>query len=298
MSAKNTPEIRFLGFGEAAQAFSAGFDPSRVAGLGGFDIKTQGAGATDKQAEFAKAGVTCGATTAEGLSGADAIFSLVTADQAHKAACEAAKVIQGRPLFFDCNSCSPQAKIKSAQAVEAAGGRYVDVAVMQPVHPTLHRTPIILSGPHAADALAMMAGLDMVAEDANGAVGRASAIKLCRSIVVKGIEALTAEMMLSSRLLDVQDVVLASLEETYPGFNWQKRAAHSLERMAVHGIRRSAEMAETAVMVEALEMPALMSRAMTDWQARVGQLGLPTSTESAAAQSDRLLDAMGLGKKS
>lgn len=296
MPSANTPAISFLGFGEAGQAFSAGFDPKDFSNITAFDVKTDAGSdvAKSKFADYEAANVSGHATLKDALAGAGIIFSMVTADQAHAAACQAASVLDGSPLFFDCNSCSPQAKIKSAAMIEAAGGRYVDVAVMQPVHPTLHKTPIILSGPNAADALAAMASLGMAAEDACGDVGRASAIKLCRSIIVKGIEALTAEMLLSSKILGVQDVVLQSLEETYPGFNWGKRAPHSLERMAVHGIRRAAEMAETAVMVEALDMPADMSHAMTAWQSKVGQLGLPTSAENAEVQSDRLLDALGL----
>jgi 3-hydroxyisobutyrate dehydrogenase-like beta-hydroxyacid dehydrogenase len=154
--------IAFLGFGEAAQAFLAGWrtDANFKARICAYDVKTDSPNSevrTAKRADCAAAKVLGASTAAEALTGADAIFSVVTADQAPEAAMAALPGITKGALFFDCDSCAPQTKTRTAHEVEAAGGRYVDVAVIAPVHPRLHRTPLLISGPHV-DAAAPRLG--------------------------------------------------------------------------------------------------------------------------------------------
>jgi len=269
--------VSFIGFGEAADAFVSGWNPADTEALRAYDIKTDsddGDIAAAKQADYDRTGVTGKSALADALDGAAIVFSLVTADQAHAAAEAAARCIAPDSLFLDCNSCAPGTKRKSAALIEAAGGRYVDVAVMAPVYPARHKTPLLISGPHAEAALAAVRQLDMVASHAEGDVGTASSIKMIRSIMVKGIEALVLESVLSARKAGVEDVVLASLDKTYPGFNWTERAGYMMERVTTHGVRRAAEMREVALTVDELDLDGAMSRATVEWQQRVGELGI------------------------
>jgi hypothetical protein len=92
--------------------------------------------------------------------------------------------------------------------------------------------------------------------------------------------------------------VLATLEETFPGFGWQQRAAGMLERAALHGRRRSAEMRETASMIESLGLPGRMSHATAIWQQQIGELGLQISRDDLGANADAILAALnGTGRK-
>ncbi len=208
-----------------------------------------------------------GASTApEAVAGAEAIFSVVTADQAHEAAIAALPGVGKGAFFFDCDSCAPQTKERTAKEVDAAGGRYVDVAVMAPVHPRLHRTPLLISGPHAKDAAPVLAALDMAADIHEGPVGSSSAIKMIRSIMMKGLEALVCECVLAGRKAGVIETVLDSLDDTYPGFDWRRRSAYMLERVMTHGVRRAAEMREAALTVDLLGLDGAMSRASVGWQ--------------------------------
>ncbi len=269
--------ISFIGFGEAASAIVAGWRAGDSHTVRAYDIKTDDADEATvraKQADYVAAGITGTASVAEALDGAGIIFSTVTPDQAQVAAENAARHIAPQALFLDCNSCAPGTKQKSAALIDAAGGRYVDVAVMAPVHPALHKTPMLISGPHTEAALALAVELDMVASAAKGDVGTASSIKMIRSIMVKGIEALVLESVLAARLAGVEDVVLASLDKTYPGFNWTTRAGYMMERVTTHGVRRAAEMREVALTVEALGLSDAMSQATVDWQQRVGDLAI------------------------
>ena len=242
-----------------------------------YDIKTDAADEkirAGKWADYKAADADGAPTLAEALAETGAVFSLVTADQAHMAARNAAKAIRKGAFFFDCNSCSPGTKQKSAALIEGAGGRYVDAAVMLPVHPRLHRTPLLVSGPHAEAALSLLQDLDMAATLVEGKVGAASAIKMTRSIVVKGLEALAVECVLAGRKAGIDDVVLDSLEETYPGFGWKERAAYMLERVMTHGVRRAAEMREVARTVSEWDLEPAMSSATVHWQQQVGDLHL------------------------
>ncbi len=295
--------VAFVGFGEAASAFAAGW---REAGIGvsasAYDIKTDSpiAGVRDaKQADYAAAQVDGAATLGDALSGAPLVFSLVTADQAYAAASAAADNGLDGALFFDCNSCAPGTKRRSAALIERAGGRHVDVAVMAPVHPRLHRTPLLISGPHAQAAQQALTGIGMSAVVVEGELGAASAIKMTRSIMIKGLEALVAECVLAGRKAGIDGAVLDSLEDTFPGFEWRNRAAYMLERAMTHGIRRAAEMREVVATVEELGLDSAMSQATVAWQQRVGDLRLDAGAIGAdhGARADAILAALDAGRE-
>ncbi len=292
--------IAFVGFGEAARAFLAGWRsrPGFDAAVAAYDVKTDSsdpATRAAKRADYDADGVIGAASAREAVAGASVVFSVVTADQAHAAALSILDGIAPGALVFDCNSCAPQTKVKSAEKIDAAGGRYVDVAVMAPVHPRLHRTPLLISGPHVEAATAAFAGLDMAAEIQAGPVGASSSIKMVRSIMIKGIEALVCECVLAGRLAGVDDIVLATLDDTFPGFDWPKRSAYMLERVMTHGIRRAAEMREVALTVDLLGLEGRMARATVDWQQQIGELKLKAADFGGdhGARADAILTALG-----
>jgi 3-hydroxyisobutyrate dehydrogenase-like beta-hydroxyacid dehydrogenase len=164
-------------------------------------------------------------------------------------------------LFCDMNSVAPQTKRAAAHAVEAAGGRYVDVAVLAPVHPARLKVPLLVSGPAAPEAAQALGEAGFVNVRVVGdEVGRASAIKMIRSVMVKGVEALTAEMMLAATRAGVVEEVLASLDASEKTDSWLSRAAYNIERMTTHGLRRAAEMEESARTLEDLGVEPLMTR--------------------------------------
>ncbi len=288
--------IAFIGFGEAARAIGKGLqseDGSLL--LRAYDIKTdREMTAPSMRADYAAAGVAGAESAAEAVAGADIVFSTVTADQAGAAAETVAAAKLNGALFLDCNSCAPEVKRASAARIDAAGGRYVDVAVMAPVHPRLHRTPCLLSGDHAQDAGAAMRALGMDVQLAEGPVGAASTRKMVRSIMIKGLEALTVECMLAARKAGIEDDILASLESSFPGFGWAERAPYMLERVMTHGIRRAAEMREVARTVEDLGLAAPMAKATVMLQQEIGELGLDAE-EIGAADLAALTDAIMAG---
>ena len=82
-----------------------------------------------------------------------------------------------------------------------------------------------------------MRGLDMRATISGPTVGAAAAIKMVRSVMIKGIEALCQECFLAAHRAGVEEQTVATLSDTYPGVDWPKVVAYNLERMANHGER-------------------------------------------------------------
>ena len=282
--------LAFIGFGEAATAFLAGWDQTRPARVTAFDIKTEHAATRQAMLErYAAYRVNGAERISTALDDVELAFSLVTADQALTAARSAAPVLPQGALWLDGNSCSPGAKRAAAAVIEAAGGRYADVAVMAPVYPKRHRVPLLVSGPDAALAQETLSALGMCPTVVGDAVGQASSIKMLRSVMVKGLEALTAECLLGARRAGVEDQVLASLEASDPDIAWRRRGAYNLERMMLHGARRAAEMREVAVTVGELGLPNGMSAAAANWQDAIAAQRAEPGPDDLIDRIDRLL---------
>jgi 3-hydroxyisobutyrate dehydrogenase-like beta-hydroxyacid dehydrogenase len=260
--------IALIGFGEAGSSFAraAGWSGART-----FDIRA------DRGAVAAELGVAFAHNAAGALAAADLVLSLVTADAALAVARDYAPWLAPGALWCDMNSVAPDTKRAAAQHVAAAGGRYVDVAVLAPVNPARLTVPLLLAGV-AADAAAAalsaagFANIRNVGDD----IGRASAIKMIRSVMVKGIEALTAEMMLAATRAGVAQEVLASLDASERGDSWFVRGPYNIERMTTHGLRRAAEMEESARTLAALGVEPVMTNGTVRRQREQAGHPIPT----------------------
>jgi 3-hydroxyisobutyrate dehydrogenase-like beta-hydroxyacid dehydrogenase len=258
-------QLALIGFGEAAETFA------RAASWGlearAFDIDA-------KRGEAIRdCGLVASVDAAMAVAGADIVLSLVTADQALAAASEATAHLRAGALYCDCNSVAPATKRAAAKLIEAAGGRYIDVAVMAPVRPAALGVPLLLAGAAAQAAREALtelgfSNLHVVGDE----VGRASAIKMIRSVMIKGIEALTAEMMLAAEAAGVTEEVLASLDASERQLPWCNRAAYNLERMRSHGLRRAAEMEEVAKTLQSMGVEPVMSRGTIRRQREMAEL--------------------------
>ncbi|WP_327752408.1 DUF1932 domain-containing protein (plasmid) [Sphingobium sp. SJ10-10] len=281
-------EVGLIGFGEAGSTFAMAGGWGARAHV--FDRKTGNGPDHDIMLASYKAAHVSGARFLDdALSGVDLILSLVTADQALAAAEVAAQCLAAGALYCDMNSVAPRTKQQAAQLIEAAGGHYVDVAVMAPVNPARLSVPLLLSGERAQDAQALLSALGFAAMRVVGdAVGRASAIKMIRSVMVKGVEALTAECVLAADAAGVREEVLASLDASERARPWENRADYNLDRMLVHGMRRAAEMEEVVKTLESLGTGAAMTRGTVERQRAIGELGVTSPPEGLTAKIDHI----------
>lgn len=273
--------LAFLGFGEAAQTFAGASNWSAQAV--GYDIKLNDpvlGGA--KCAEFKALGVADYHTRRAALEGAQVVLSLVTAAETLTAAQQAASHVRPGSLYVDMNSVAPMRKKAAAMIVEKAGAHYVDAAIMAPVQPAALEVPVLLSGPHADDAKSALSAIGFAdVRIASARVGDASTIKMIRSVMIKGVEALTAECLLAADAAGVVDDVVASF-----GSHGGQQVNYNLDRMMVHGARRADELEEVCATLEALGIDPVLSQGAVDYHRSVAcsaDGGVPAALEDKIA---------------
>jgi 3-hydroxyisobutyrate dehydrogenase-like beta-hydroxyacid dehydrogenase len=273
------PRITFIGFGEAGQAIAAGLHDADAAVMTAWDILfPQGAGSKLRRAADAS-GVHCAASAADAVRDAELVISAVTAASSGEAAESVTAHLRGNPFFLDINSVSPGRKQDTVKLLGSIA-RYVDVAVLAPIYPARHQTPMLIAGPHSQAVAAMLANLGMRASVAGAEIGAAAAIKMVRSVMIQDIEALTLECFLAAARAGVIDEVAASMRNNYPGLDWAKIVPYNLERMAVHGERRAAEMEEVAETLRELGVEPLMTNATVKRQREMGEIGQQQTVRS------------------
>jgi 3-hydroxyisobutyrate dehydrogenase-like beta-hydroxyacid dehydrogenase len=297
MTRRNTPRISFIGFGEAGQAIASGLRESCIEQVTAWDILfPQGAGAKLKAAGEAM-GVRLANSAADAVAETDMIISAVTAASSVEAARSVAPHLKGAPYYLDINSVSPGRKQETAKLL-GERARYVDVAVIAPIHPARHKTPLLIAGPYAEAVSPLLTELEMKLNVVGADTGHAAAIKMIRSVMIKGIEALTMECFLAASRAGVLDEVTSSMKNNYPSLDWTKIAEYNLERMASHGERRAAEMEESAATLRELGLEPRMVEATVKDQREMGAIGKDDKVQ-ASLHSGRsvLLDAISAAAK-
>ncbi len=290
--------VAVIGYGEVGTIFSRALVAQGVRAVAAYDIVVDGDRAAELRSRAERDGVSLAATNAQALDGATLVVSAVTAHSTLDAARASAKTIAAGAFYLDLNSASPQTKQLCGEAIAAAGARYVEAAVMTSVPPYGLRVPMLLGGPDASAICPLLDALGLRAKVAAAELGVASAIKMCRSVVIKGMEALFIESLLCARAHGVEDAVLASLAETFPGIDWEMNASYFWSRVVAHGRRRAEEMHEAAAMVDEDGLAPSMAERTAQRQAFVAALaadGVFAGVDADAgwrALADRALQAL------
>ena len=279
--------IALIGFGEVGQTLAEDLAKTGAV-LSAFDILFADPDSAPSNA-IAQTTVRAASDSKDAAKGAELIISAVTAAADIDAARAAAGGIAKGTFFLDLNSVSPGVKRDCQTIVEKAGGRYVEAAVMTPIEGKRIASPMLLGGIHGEDFMARARPLGFSAEIFSQEVGKASAAKLCRSVIIKGVEALLSESMLAARSYGVEKTVLDSLSDLLPHPDWEKFAGYMISRALQHGIRRAEEMREAAKTVEETGIEPFMATATArrqDWSA-VRKHALAQASDLGA-----MLDAM------
>lgn len=266
--------IGLIGYGEVGKIFAAGLKSKPgVQAVGAWDLKfAAGEQAQAERAHAAQAGVQAHASLQALCQDCDFLIAAVTASNTLAVAQEAARFMQADAVFLDLNSASPGTKQQAAGAVDAAGGHYVEAGVMTSVPPYGIRVPMLLGGARADELAQVLTGWGLDARCVSEQLGVASAIKMCRSIMIKGLEALVIESYTTAREYGVEDHVLPTLAETFPSIDWPVQGAYFFSRVVQHGKRRAEEMRESANTVREAGFAPLMTAAVADKQQWVADL--------------------------
>jgi 3-hydroxyisobutyrate dehydrogenase-like beta-hydroxyacid dehydrogenase len=267
--------VTLIGYGEVGKILAEDLRAQGVA-VTAFDLKLHDERGGPLQRHAATNGVRLAADHADAVRGAELVISCVTASQTVAVAQACAPAV-GNAFYLDFNSASPGAKAEAAVPINGAGGRYVEGAVMTLISGYRIRVPLLLGGPHAAALLPFVTALGFDAKIASARLGVASATKLSRSIMIKGLEVMLIESLTTARHYGVEDAVIASLYETYPGVDWQKQATYAFQRVIEHGRRRGEEMQEAARTVRDAGLQPLSAQGTAQrdtWVAEQGDAGV------------------------
>ena len=266
--------IGLIGYGEVGRTFSIGLKhkPGVVAS-GAWDLKFADPETRNAQLDHCSLHrVTAHGSMRELCEASDLIISAVTASNTLAVAQEAAHSIRAGSVFLDLNSASPRTKQQAAAAIDACGADYVEAGVMTSVPPYGIMVPMLLGGMQAAPLAAVLTGWGMDAKAVSEKLGVASAIKMCRSVMIKGLEALVIESYSTARKYGVEDHVLPTLQETFPSIDWQQQGAYFFSRVVQHGQRRAEEMREAANTVQEAGFDPFMASATADKQQWIADL--------------------------
>ncbi|MFT4191600.1 MAG: DUF1932 domain-containing protein [Comamonas sp.] len=293
---KQTHRIGIVGYGEVGGIFARGLaDQPGVASVHAWDIRFIDTPRTGDSA--AESPVQPAHDLAELCANTDLIFSAVTASNTLEVACASARHLRPGTFFVDLNSASPGTKRQAAQAIAGAGGHYVEAGVMTSVPPYGIRVPMLLGGPHAREMADLLQRWGMDAQAVSAELGVASAIKMSRSVMIKGLEALVIESYATARFYGVEEHVLPTLQETFPHIDWARQGAYFFSRVVQHGKRRAEEMREAARTVNEAGVEPVMAAAIAakqDWVADLAREGCFNGIAADAPwqhYADRLLAA-------
>lgn len=292
--------VGLVGYGEVGRILAEDLRAQGVA-VGVWDLKLASpASAAPLLAHAERHGVHVAASATALATGSDLIVSAVTASQTVPVAADCAPTLQRGAFFLDFNSASPGAKQRAAALVDGAGGRYVEGAVMTSIPPYRIKVPLLLGGASAAALSPLLNVLGFASRVASAQLGVASATKMCRSVMVKGLEAMVIESFTTARHHGVEDAVIASLQETFPGIDWEQQATYFFQRVIAHGRRRSEEVREVAETVKEAGLSPFSASGTAERQAFVadladagvfGQRGAPDFARSSdwRTEADRIL---------
>lgn len=263
--------ICLLGLGEVGQILAADLGAREGVSIRAYDILFAEPGSVPSQAVARMPEVNACESADDAAAGSQLIISAVTAAEDLNAAQSVAGALDNDAWFLDLNSVSPSTKAEVADVIENADGRYVEAAVMAPIKPQRVASPMLLGGPRAKVFVAIAAELGFAGARAfSDSIGLASATKMCRSVVVKGIESLLTESLLAARQYGVEQEVLESLRGLANNDDWEGFAKYMISRSLEHGTRRAEEMREVANTVGDAGIEPLMSSACAlrqDWAA-------------------------------
>jgi 3-hydroxyisobutyrate dehydrogenase-like beta-hydroxyacid dehydrogenase len=268
---KSIEQLGLVGYGEVGRIFAAGLR-AQVQGLGLSDLKLQDPAQAQPLLAHAQGIQGSPCALPELCAQAELIISAVTASNTLAVAEQTAAHLKPGTFFLDLNSASPGVKQQAAQRIEAAGGHYVEAGVMTSVPPYGIRVPMLLGGAKAAELAPVLQAWGMDARVVSDQLGVASAIKMCRSIMIKGLEALVIESYATARRYGVEEHVLPTLAETFPSIDWHKQGAYFFSRVVQHGQRRAEEMREAARTVQEAGFAPLMTGPIADKQQWVADL--------------------------
>lgn len=234
--------IGFIGFGEAAYCISIGLRDEGIRDIIAYDVMmTHSEIGKVIEGRAAKAGVALLASSAEVVKQADILFVAVPSSYAMDVCNEIYDYLKADQIYADVSASTPVVKEQVWNRIKDTGVLFADAAMLGSLPLDKHKVPIMASGNGAAALHELMTPYGMKITCASEKAGDASAIKLIRSIFMKGLAGLMLEMLEASEHYQVSDQVVKSIGNSLDGISFQSHLDRLITGTAIHAKRRAAE---------------------------------------------------------
>jgi 3-hydroxyisobutyrate dehydrogenase-like beta-hydroxyacid dehydrogenase len=270
----STPDVRigFVGFGEAARVFAGGLR-GRVASVVAFcrGARNSPPYTPEFRADAERLGVRLVDSTEALAREANVIVSAVATAAAGPVAEDVARFLGPGHLFVDINAAPPGVKETMASVVTAQGARFVDAELMGAASLYGFAVPLYVSGDGAEAFAALLGPLGLRITRVPGAASAAAMLKMIRSVVTKGMEAVIVEAMFAAFRAGVAREAFAAVTEPMDALRFSDFATMCLTSDPIHAERRAEEMKQVAEVVRALGVEPIMTesaRRRLEWSAR------------------------------
>lgn len=255
-------EIGFIGFGEAAFHISKGISEKGCNNIFAFDINVDHPNLGPIiQNRAVESGVTLVSSMKELTRKSSIIISATSAKFAAQIAKQCSEYTNNSHIYADLNATSPNVKKDIATYFKKKGVKFVDAAVMGSVPQYGHKVPILLSGEGAEQFSHIGRDLGMDLSVINNEPGSASAIKMARSVFVKGFTSLLIETLQVSQKFGIEKYMMNSIENTIQSKKLEDVANGLITRTAIHAERRVSEMDEVMNTLQSVQINPTMSLA-------------------------------------
>ena len=254
--------LGFIRFGEVSYELSRGFKSEGLTGIVAYEpLRDDPKYGPLVRERSASAAVELLPTPADVVRASDVIIAAVPGSRALQAAESVIAALDGNKIYADVSTSSPTTKAKIAELLAPTGAGFVDGALMGGLTQQRHKVPTLISGSGADRFIEQMAPSNMNLSKVSDKAGDAIAVKLVRSVYMKGIATLQMEMLEAAYKLQVQDLVIPSIAGSVENKRFMDLMNFLVPASAIHAERQTHEMADCMVMLEDLGIRPTMTEA-------------------------------------
>ena len=270
-------KIGFLGFGEAAYSISLGLKQNGIADISAYDaMEDCGEFGQLVRKRAQESGVVLKSRPCEVVKEAELLFAAVPSSNTVGLCESICNDLRPGQLYVDVSASTPESKKKIGDMLNKTGALFTDAAMMGSLPQDKHRVPIFASGDGAKVFRKLMEPYGMRITCVDGGAGAASAIKLIRSIYMKGIAALMIEMLQAADAYQVADEVVQSIGKSMDGIAFSEHLDRLVIGTAIHAQRRSKELDGSKQMLRECNLDDSMTCASKKKHELMAELDFPS----------------------
>lgn len=267
--------IGIVGYGEAGQAIAQGLCSSKGTSISVFDIKFN-------DTEFSKSlrlkakeqGIIVEEDMKSLIANNDIILSVVTGEVATQVVRDSLPFIKEGMVFVDMSTVSPREKMLMGELIERKGGSFVEVAILGAIASYSFQSPMLVCGKRADQFVNLLANMGFNVTFVSKEIGKASYMKMLRSVFAKGVEALLLEMLAGAKRCDLVEPLMDAIVEHMDGSSFQEIANTWITTNVIHAERRTEEMKHVIETLNELQVRPIMAEAVRDRLRTSSQSGL------------------------